>query len=281
MNSMRALLAVVLLLGVGTAPLAAQQPSPTLDEVEALTRDGRTVEARAKLAQWWQELGPKASRRDTQRGLWLRGQLTPDATQAQLDFRRLVVEYPGGPYSDLALLRLAQAAHASGDSATAAEQVAQLVREYPSSPVRREAEAWLATAGPVPAPVAGALPPDSARVAVDTARAPVNAVRAATDTARAPADTMRATAPQPGAAQFTVQLGAFSTVGRAGALLAEVTRAGFEGRLVRVQGSDLVRVRVGTFDSAEGAETILEQLRDRGFPGTVSRDAHREERVAR
>lgn len=280
MNPMRPLLAVALVLGVGTAPLAAQQPPPSLDEVEALARDGRTVEAREKLAQWWQERGLKASRRDTQRGLWLRGQLTPDAAQAQLDFRRLVVEYPGGPYSDLALLRLAQAAHASGDSATAAEQVAQLVREYPSSPVRREAEAWLATAGPVPTPVAAAHPPDTARSAIDTARAAVDTVRAAVDTAQATADTTKG-APQQGTGQFTVQLGAFSTVGRAEALLAEVTRAGFEGRLVRVQGSDLVRVRVGTYDSADGAEAILGQLRDRGFPGTVSRDAHREERVAR
>lgn len=254
MNAKRVLVSLLLVLSVGAAPGAAQQQPPTLDDVEQLARDGRTQEARAMLAAWWKELGAKASRRDTQRGLWLRGQLTTEAEQAALDFRRLVVEYPGGPFSDLALLRLAQAAHAAGDSAAAADQVAQLVREYPSSPVRRDAEAWLATAGPVPAPAA---------------------VPARADTAGAAADSA------PPVGEFAIQLGAFSTMERAAALLAEVTKAGFEGRLVRVPGSDLVRVRVGTFGTAEGADAVLWQLRDRGFTSTVSRDAHREEPVVR
>lgn len=275
MNPKRALLAFFLALGVAALPVAGQEQPPTLDEVETLARDGRTEEARARLARWWEELGAKASRRDTQRGLWLRGQLATDVARAELDFRRLVVEYPGGPFSDLALLRLAQAAYAAGDSAAAAEQIAQLVREYPSSRVRREAEAWLATAGPVPAP-ASRTSPDTSAMARDTALV-------AADTAKpgAAGDAAPATGAAPGKGEFTVQLGAFSTVERAAALLAAVTRAGFEGRLVRVQGSDLVRVRVGTFDSAEGTDAILQRLRDRGFTATVSRDAHREERIAR
>ena len=35
-----------------------------------------------------------------------------DPVQAELDYQRLVIEYPGGLYSAEALLRLAQAAHA-------------------------------------------------------------------------------------------------------------------------------------------------------------------------
>jgi cell division protein FtsN len=70
-------------------------------------------------------------------------------------------------------------------------------------------------------------------------------------------------------------------VERAEALLKTVSDAGFEGRLVRVPGSDLIRVRVGTFDSAEGANDILWKLRGLEFTAQLARDAQREERVIR
>ncbi|MHB1192642.1 MAG: SPOR domain-containing protein [Longimicrobiales bacterium] len=269
MNPKRTLLALVLVLLLGGARVAAQEP-PTLDRVEELARLGRAEEARVAVREWWRTAGPKASRRDTQRGLWLRGQLTSDATQAALDFNRLVVEYPGGPFSDLALLRLAQASYAAGDSAAAAAQVERLLQEYPSSPIRSEAEAWLATAGPVPAAAAAPATP-TARA--DSAGTPVTVPPAtpATGDAATPEAT----------GEFTVQLGAFSSVARAEALLAQLSDAGFAARLARVPGSDLVRVRLGRFDSAEGAEAILWQVRDRGFTATVARDAHREELVVR
>lgn len=259
-------LVLILILALGGAPAAAQEP-PTLDRVEELARLARTEEARALLGEWWRSEGPRASRRDTQRGLWLRGQLTPDAAQAVLDFNRLAVEYPGGPWSDMALLRLAQASYAAGDSAAAAAQVARLLLEYPASPVRSEAEAWLATAGPVPRPVAPAAPTEPpARTDSVAARPP------------APAGEFAAAAET---GEFTIQLGAFSSVARAEALLGQLADAGFEGRLARVPGSDLVRVRLGRFDSAEGAEAILWRVRDRGFTATMARDAHREEPVVR
>jgi len=230
MNAKRALVGLVLVLALGGAHAAAQEP-PTLDRVEELARLGRTEEARVLVGEWWRTAGPKASRRDAQRGLWLRGQLTSDAAQAVLDFNRLVVEYPGGPWSVMALLRLAQASYAAGDSAAAAAHVERLLLEYPASPVRREAEAWLATAGPVPGAEGAAA-------------------------AAAPA-------------------------ARAESLLGQLADAGFEGRLARVPGSDLVRVRLGRFDSPEGVEAILWAVRDRGFTATVARDAHREEPVVR
>jgi len=251
MITIRRLLLVALL---SLSPAAAPaQERPTLDRVEALAREGRTEEARQAITDWWSESGPKASRRDTQRGLWLRGILATDPAQAELDFQRLVVEYPGGLYADQALLRLAQAAHAAGDSATAAAYVARLAQEYPATAARREAEAWLATAGPVPP-----------RTGVEE--------EPATPTA-APAS--------PEAGTFTVQLGAFSSVDRAASLLTRLGEEGVEARLVRIPGSDLIRVRVGVFDSLEGANAVLWQLRDRGFTAAVARDAHREERVVR
>jgi cell division septation protein DedD len=291
MNAKHALLGLVLVLALGGAGGAAQEP-PALDRVEELARLGRTEEARVLVGEWWRAMGPKASRRDTQRGLWLRGQLTSDAAQAVLDFNRLVVEYPGGPWSDMALLRLAQAAYAAGDSAAAAAQVERLLQEYPASPVRSEAQAWLATAGPVPRAAeeeAPARAPAAADSAAGRGAGGAPAAPAARDSAAAePAAPTSPAAPptgevpaSEGPGEFTIQLGAFSTVARAESLLAHLADAGFEGRLARVPGSELVRVRVGRFDAAEGAEAILWVVRDRGFTATVARDAHREEPVVR
>ena len=279
MNAKRVLVGLITVVALGGTPAAAQEP-PTLDRVEELSRLGRTEEARVLVREWWRTLGPKASRRDTQRGLWLRGQLTSDAAQAVLDYNRLVVEYPGGPWSVMALLRLAQASYAAGDSAAAAAHVERLLLEYPASPVRSEAEAWLATAGPVPraaGAAAGAAPVGRAESV--GGRADSAAVREPSQAPRAPAaaDVAAGT----GTGDFTIQLGAFSTVTRAASLLKQLGDAGFEGRLARVPGSDLVRVRLGRFDSAEGVEAILWAVRDRGFTATVARDAHREEPVVR
>jgi len=234
------------------AAAAAQQRPLTLDNVEDLARMGRTESAREALRRWWDRSSSGASRGDAQRALWLRGRLTLDPDEAALDFRRLVVEYPGGPYSDLALLRLAQAAFAQGDSAQAARDVGRIAQGYPSSPVRREAEAWLASAGPVPSP-------------------PVRTERVAPpDSSSRPA----AAAPGP----FSVQLGAFADRGRAEALRRRAAEVGLDVRLATLAGSDLVRVRVGRFDSSEEAHATMERVQGLGFSAAVVRDANREDR---
>ncbi|HKJ02575.1 MAG TPA: SPOR domain-containing protein [Longimicrobiales bacterium] len=254
------------------APLVAQQTAP-LDRVEELASQGRTEEARAMLLTWFKGSAGSATRREIQRGLWLRGRLTVDPAQAALDFRRLVIEYPGGPYSDLALFRLAQSAYASGDSLAAVGQVDRLAREYPTSAVRREAEAWLATAGPVPPRAVAAQAEGTVAVRGDSLadKATVEPVTSQAPTAL----------PEASRGQFTVQLGAFSSEGRAEALRRRAADAGFEARLVTVPGSALIRVRVGVFDAQEGADDILKRLRELGFTAALARDAHREERVRR
>lgn len=275
----RKVLLLTAALVLAAAPSAARaQAVPTLDRVEELTRQGLAAEAREVLQGWWSSQGTRASRTDTQRGLWLRGRLTTDPAQADLDFRRLVIEYPGGPFSDQALFRLAQLAHAAGDSTAAAEHVDRLVHEYPASPVRREAQAWLATAGPVPASAGPAASDSAARAPAPGAPVPPAGAGAQPPRGAAPAGEGTGSV---GRGDFTIQLGAFSTVERAEALLRRAVEAGFEGRLVTVPGSDLIRVRVGTFDSAEGASEVLWRLRDMDFTAQLARDAQREERVIR
>lgn len=269
----------------GSAAVRAQEP-PTLEQVEAFARVGRTEEARASLLRWWAEAFADASRRNVQRGLWLRGRLTVDPTQAALDFRRLVIEYPGGPYSASALFRLAQASFAAGDSTAALAHMARLARDYPGSSAQREAEAWLAAAGPVPPPLA---PPPI--VEGDSAADPVSADNevenevAATEAPVGEEVTMEPTDNVPEASvdtrRWAVQAGAFSGEGRAEALRTRLQDAGFDARIVRVGSSRLLHVRIGKFASSGETGEILERLRGLGFTVAVVRDADREERVSR
>lgn len=246
-----AVLACVAAAGPAAAQRKAAGPDTvTLDHVENLVEEGRTEAARHALLTWWSDVLPKASRRDVQRGLWLRARLTVDPAQAVLDYTRLVVEYIGGPYSAQALLRLAQAAWASGDSAEARRDVARLSLEYPGSRVRGEAKAWLATAGP--------LPPRPPPTKKDSTRA----------------------SPVP-AGRYAVQLGAFSSAARARTMQRRVRDAGFDARLVYVPRNRLVRVRVGRFDSASAAHEMSVRLEKLGFTAAVVPDANREEPIGR
>ncbi len=249
---------VVLLTLMSPAPpsrLPAQERS--LRQVEQFASTGRAEEARAMLLEWWGNDRSDASRRDLQLGLWLRGRLTVDPGQAARDFRRLVIEYPGGPYADLALFRLAQAAHAQGDRERARTYMTSLTRDHPGSPVRERAEAWMArasTAGPPPVltRVEAEVPPPS----------PDSAAPALSSDGR-----------------YTVQLGAFLDESRAAALLERATEAGLNVRLVRVEGSRLMHVRVGRFDSSAQASVSFQSVTALGFTAAVVRDAQNEEPV--
>ena len=123
---------------VWAVPLGAQSAPASLARVDSLVATGLTEEARTELSAWWGKAAPRADRDDLQRGIWLRALLTVDPTQAAVDYQRLVVEYPGGAWSDRALLRLAQIAVARRDTVKARTQVRALLRDYPASPVRAE-----------------------------------------------------------------------------------------------------------------------------------------------
>lgn len=240
---------------LGPSPGAAQS---ALDRVETLIAEGRTPEARTVLERWWEEERAAAAPRERQQGLWLRGRLTLEGDRARLDFRRLVVEHPGGPYSDDALLRLGQAAHAEGDLGAGAQYFRTLVRDYPSSPLRDEARAWLDRFGQEVAP--------AGRTA-SSAASPRSLEEGGEEEASAGERDL----------PYAVQLGAFSSERRARRLWERARSVELDPRLVRIPESGLIRVRVGRFADSPGAEEVLHRVRDLGFEATIVTDALKEE----
>jgi len=259
-----------------------------LERVEELARLGRAEEARTALMGWWERDQETASRRELQRALWLRGRLTVDPLQAQLDFERLVVLYPSGQFTPDAILRLAQSAYAVGDDGASRRYVATLTRDYPRSDARARADAWLADAGPVPPrgdtptratdrgePPAESATPTPARIIRPADDPPVTAAdrdppsRAENDRQRATAEAAAA----PGTVMnYYVQLGAFADEERAFAVHDDVREAGIDVRVVNVEGSRFTHVRVGRFAQREAAARLLDELTAQGITAALVRD---------
>ncbi len=268
--------AVGVLLVALLAPVSARAQSG-LEEIERLTRMGRTEEARDVLLLWWDADRGGASRREMQRALWLRGRLTVDPVQAALDFRRLAVLYPSGQFTADAIFRLAQSSWAMGDEQGARDFVGQLVRDYPRSGARREAEAWLADAGPVPPP--GDIPTGRADPSESAQRADAGRTDAPTDPPSSrERDEREGVAAEDDedaavrAMNYYVQLGAFAEEERALTLADEVRGEGVDVRVVRVDGSRFTHVRVGRFAERAAAVDVLEELTGRGINAALVRD---------
>ncbi|MSR22188.1 MAG: hypothetical protein EXR92_01390 [Gemmatimonadetes bacterium] len=274
----------VILLAMCASPGGAAAQGQDLLAVERLADDGRFVQARAALTDWLDGEWSGATRADRQLGVWLRALLSLDPDRAELDYRRLVVEYPGGAYSDQALIRLAQGSLARSDVSAAQQYLTIFLRDYPESPLRVEARSLMSRLeeGPVPDAIAVLIPTLGPGVSSSPPSLP-------TDTPPpAPPPSSRPTIEVSGAAgldersgtdPFTLQLGAFFTEGRALSLTLDARVAGLEPRLVRVQGSELLRVRLGRFATREEAEARAEALRELGFQAVISSDRALEEEI--
>lgn len=258
-------LALVLVLGVlallpgtGSFALSGQGTPAGLDRVEALIQAGDHEGARRALEGWWDAVGDRAPRNELQRGLWFRALLTQEGERAELDFQRLVLEYPGGPFSDLAMVRLGHAAHARGNLPEAEARFQRLLRDYPASTQRGEAERWLARNRPG---ATGAAQGGPTVVPGTPAAAPSGAAQGGTMAAAGP---------------WAVQLGAFTSASGAREVAERARSAGLQPRLVRTPGTELVRVRLGSFPDEAGARGLLQEIRARGLEATVVSDADRE-----
>jgi len=306
-------------------PLAAQAPSPVV--VESLMEEARFEEARVVLENWLEAGWANATRAEREHGLWLRALLTIDPAIAELDFRRIVLEYPGGRYSDEALFRLARASEAAGDVAAYRQYLEILMRDHPGSPLRVEARDRIERLGApgepseaqtaerdgdpavaeVPAVASGApdagepvaepeprLPAAESEPAVEdpvpspepaveepvSAPAP-EAQEAAGEPIAEPEPSPGVPLPDPPVGEYAVQLGAFSLETAARSVAGDPRFAGSDVRVVRVEGSDLYRVRMGSFSTREEAEAEVARLRSLGTDALVAGDRALESLVPR
>lgn len=263
-------------------PLEGQED---LDVVNELISAGRTEEARAILESWWEDYHALADRGDRQQALWLRAVLTVDPLIAGLDYQRLVLTYPSSPYSDEALQRLGLISAAEGDLAEAVDYFRALVRDYPGSPKRGIALAWLSEnemeteAGKVSLTGTEAVGGQRKSALFQTGELGVSlpsevAILESPDAPalqRAESELLRVES------RYAVQLGAFLLEERAERLMEIGEDAGFVTRLVRVKESDLIRVRIGNFTGRTEAVQLMEKIHELGYDATVVRDVTLEE----
>ena len=236
--------------------VSAQVDTMTLPEIEALAQHGRPNQARIELMAWWEGSRDAASREERQYALWLRGRLTVDPLQAVRDFQRLVIEYPGGPFTAGALYRLAQEAYERENTADFERYMASLSRDHPNASALAEAEAWVS----------------GARLA-----APTSGMRSTIS--RVEVENQSDIVMSPGIEAYSVQLGAFSNERRAAALFELALEAGLNVRLVRVPESSLIHVRTGHFDTSMEATVFSKQVNELGFMVAIVKDTQAEQLV--
>lgn len=252
-NCLASVVAHALLMMLCVLPVGGQE---TLGIIDSIASKGDIERARSILEGWWETDLQDANRHDRQYALWLRGLLTVDPELASLDFRRLAVSFPGGPYSDDALSRLGLISVANDDLLEASAYFRAILLDYPISPERKIAEEWLNSN-------------QSALEVLELARIPeiqeqVQAIQKNTKSLG------QVSSGSPG--RYAIQVGAFSNSQRARDLAKELAAKGFEVRVVGIKGTALSRVRIGRFKERQRASTLLHDLREIGQVATLVDD---------
>ena len=120
------------------------QTDPRLVAAVRLAQDGMSDSARAVVARLLAGLQPTDS--IYPEVVYTSGLLAATERARRLELRRVVVEYPLSAWADDALLQLAQLDYAAGNPSATVQQVEQLLRDYPESPLTATAAFWGARA---------------------------------------------------------------------------------------------------------------------------------------
>jgi cell division septation protein DedD len=277
--------AAAAVLGAGAfARAAPAQDSPVIRQAVELAAEGRGDSARRIVAAELARARPGDSA--YVEALYWRGRLATSGDSAEMDLRRVAIQYSTSKWADQALLQLAQLAMAAANPASALALSQRLRNDYPGSPLRPGAALWAGRAAfELGDPVTACAMLDSAgaesagdiefanRVAFYRSRCPaaLAAARAAQpDTGPPPGrgeaisraaparpDTSAAAAPAGG---FEVQVLATRSLSTASRVLAQVQRAGQRGRIVQ-SDDGLYRVRAGPYPTEAAATAVAERLR--------------------
>lgn len=118
--------------------------NPVYQRAQTLVNDGNATAGRALVDSMIAVAAPGSN--DYAEGVYWRAVLAATAADAEIDYKRVVVDYPMSPRVEDALIRLSQLEMARGSYDSAVRHLTQLSVEHPDSPARGRAGYWLARA---------------------------------------------------------------------------------------------------------------------------------------
>lgn len=309
--------ALAVLACVAAAPLGAQ--TPTLAKTDSLIAAGHYDEARQTLQHWKRTYpaGTPMSDSTRARSIMLEARLTPEIAQAQELLLAIALTHPTTRHAPEALLRLGQSFAAAGDHRRARNYLDRLVSDYPRSELRPYAVVWLARSQvalgsatqactlvrnalrqpslsteesqllKIEEPAACNAQQRSVAAAAESSSTPRSTAtresgsssQPARTTAGAAQNTRTASSSSTTPARFALQAGAFRDVQGARDLVQRLQRANYRSRIVTVPGTNLYRVRVGSWTTRDAAVRELAELRAKRFTAIIVDDAARERAV--
>ena len=123
---------------------AAPTVNPVYRRAQTLVNDGNAAAGRALVDSMIAVAQPGSN--DYAEGVYWRAVLAATAADAEMDYRRIIVDYPNSPRVEDALIRLAQLEIARGNYDGALRHLGRLASEHPESPARARAGYWTARA---------------------------------------------------------------------------------------------------------------------------------------
>ena len=123
----------------GTVPV-----NPAYRRAQTLVNDGNAQAGRALVDSMIAVAQPGSN--DYAEGIYWRAVLAATAADAEMDYRRIVVDYPSSPRVEDALIRLAQLEIARGNYDGALRHLTRIANEHPDSPAGARAGYWMARA---------------------------------------------------------------------------------------------------------------------------------------
>lgn len=118
--------------------------NPAYARAQALVNEGNAAAGRAIVDSMIAVAAPGST--DYAEAIYWRGVLAATAADAEMDYRRIVVDFPLSPRVEDALIRLAQLEMARANYDGALRHLNRLVAEHPQSPSRGRAGYWMARA---------------------------------------------------------------------------------------------------------------------------------------
>lgn len=118
--------------------------NPVYRRAQGMVNDGNAAAGRALVDSMIAAATPGSN--EYAEGVYWRAVFAATAADAEMDYRRIVVDYPRSPRVEDALIRLAQLEIARANYDGALRHLNRLVAEHPESPARARAGYWMARA---------------------------------------------------------------------------------------------------------------------------------------